>query len=93
MQDGFYHRYLLPRYGHRLSATRTALPCTCYPPNANKPRFNRMVKPALSTIQNRHPLPNQMRSPFGHLHFEHRIVHDRFQVGQDIHLSTRVNAS
>ncbi len=44
-----------------------------------------MVKPTLSkmlsTIQNRHPLPNSKRLPCGHLHHEHHVFHDRFQVG------------
>ena len=35
----------------------------------------------LSTIQNKQPLPNSKRLPrSGHLHHEHRILYDRFQV-------------
>jgi hypothetical protein len=44
-----------------------------------------MVKPTLSkmlsTIQNRQPLPNGWGLSCGHLHHEHHVFHDRFQVG------------
>jgi hypothetical protein len=44
-----------------------------------------MVKPTLSTmlstIQNRHPLPNRKCLSRGQLHLEHHVFHDRFQVG------------
>ena len=61
-----------------------------YPPSAKRPRLRTMIKPTLSkmlsTIQNRHPLPNALCFlkcclSFGHLLHEHRVLHDRFQVG------------
>ena len=55
-----------------------------YPPNANSPRFKRMVRPTLSTmlsaIQKRHPLPKDVRFPDRDLLFEHQIFHQGFQV-------------
>jgi hypothetical protein len=55
------------------------------PPSANRPRLRRMVKPTLkmmlTTIQNRHLLPNRKCLSRGQLHLEHHVFHDRFQVG------------
>jgi hypothetical protein len=45
----------------------------------------------LSTIQNRQPLPNGGGLSCGHLHHEHHVFHDRFQIGQGLHLSVRVS--
>ncbi len=54
-----------------------------------------MVKPTLSKMltasQNRHPLPNAKRPPLDHLHYEHHVLHDRFQVGKGLHLSVGVS--
>jgi len=49
------------------------------------------LKTMLTTIQNTHPLPNGKRLPIGHLHLEHYVFHDPFQVGQGLHLSVRVS--
>jgi hypothetical protein len=42
---------------------------------------NVTLKRTLTNIQNRHPLPNAKRLLCGHLHLEHHVFHDRFQVG------------
>ena len=54
-----------------------------------KPTLSKM----LSTTQNRHPLPNAKRLPFDRLQHEHRVLHDRLQVGQGLHLPVRVGVS
>ena len=55
-----------------------------------------MLKPTLNIVlsifQNRHPLPNGKSPPRGgHLHHEHHVFHDRFQVDQGLHLSVGVS--
>ena len=64
-----------------------------YPPNANRPRFRRMVKPTLRmmlrTIQNRYPLPNEGGSPSGHLHLEHHVIRNGFQITHGSKLALR----
>ncbi len=67
-----------------------------YPPSAKRPRLRTMVKPTLktmlSTIQNRQPLPKgNPLSRSAHLHLEHHVLLDRFQIGQGLHLSVRVS--
>jgi hypothetical protein len=65
-----------------------------YPPNANRPRFKRMVKPTLSTmlttIQKRQPLPKDGRCPRCHFLFEEHVFYNGFQVGQSEALAVRV---